>query len=242
VLPIVNENDTVAVEEIRFGDNDTLGGLVALVADADLLVLLTDIDGFYTANPKLDPTAKRIAEVWEITPELREVAGGSGSLVGTGGMRSKLRAAEIAIHSGIDTVVTASSEPDVLRRILEREAIGTRFHAQHRWSNKKSWLAYGASTEGTVTIDTGAAKALIQEHKSLLLVGIVGVKGTFQEGAIVEVDEETGRPIGKGMVSFSSQDLLLLLERKKQGEKLHHYHEVIHRDALVIFVREENLV
>ncbi|KEO84454.1 glutamate 5-kinase, partial [Tumebacillus flagellatus] len=130
IIPIVNENDTVAVEEIRFGDNDTLGSLVAVVAEADLVVLLTDIDGMYTSDPRLDESAERLLDVWEITEELEQMAGGTGTVVGTGGMRSKLAAARIAMDAGIDLVVAASTEPDVLARIVRGEDIGTQFHAR----------------------------------------------------------------------------------------------------------------
>lgn len=241
ILPIVNENDTVTVEEIRFGDNDTLGSLVALVTEADLLILLTDIDGLYTDNPKTNPEARRISDVWQITPELEEVAGGNGSVVGTGGMRTKLSAARIAVDSGIDVVVASSSEPDVLRRIVEGESIGTRFHSQHRLSSKKSWIAYGTRTEGRLSIDEGAVYALVERASSLLLPGIIGIEGDFQEGSIVEVAAHNGQVIGKGVINFSGRDLSLLLERRQMGEKLHNYHEVIHRDAMVIHMREGNL-
>lgn len=137
IVPIVNENDTVAVEEIRFGDNDTLGSLVAVVAEADLVVLLTDIDGMYTADPRRDHTAKRLTDVYEITAELEEMAGGTGTVVGTGGMRSKLEAAKIGIQAGVDVVVAASSEAQVLTRILHGEAVGTRFHARMKTEDQQ---------------------------------------------------------------------------------------------------------
>ncbi|BCJ86751.1 glutamate 5-kinase [Effusibacillus dendaii] len=242
ILPIVNENDTVTVEEIRFGDNDTLGGLVALVTEADLLVLLTDIDGLYTANPKTDPNATRIPDVWEITPDLMELAGGSGSAVGTGGMRTKLMAARIAVDSGVDVVVASSSEPDVLKRILAGESMGTRFHSQQRLSSKKSWIAYGPRPEGRLIIDPGAAKALLERAGSLLIQGIREVEGDFQEGSIVEMVTEEGLLIGKGVVSFSDRDLRLLLERRQMGEKLRNIHEVIHRNEMVVQVQEGSQV
>ncbi|MFC4766692.1 glutamate 5-kinase [Effusibacillus consociatus] len=238
ILPIVNENDTVTVEQIRFGDNDTLGSLVALVTEADLLVLLTDIDGLYTANPKTDPDATRIQDVWEITPELEEAAGGNGTALGTGGMKTKLTAARMAVDSGIDVVVASSSEPNVLSRIMEGESLGTRFYSKQRLSSKKSWIAYGTRTEGRLVIDNGAVRALIERASSLLLPGIVEVEGDFHEGSIVQVVSQDGRLIGKGAVSFSDRDLRLLIERRQLGEKLHNYHEVIHRDAMVIQSRE----
>ncbi|GAX89000.1 glutamate 5-kinase [Effusibacillus lacus] len=238
ILPIVNENDTVTVEEIRFGDNDTLGSLVALVTEAELLILLTDIDGLYTANPKSNPDARRIPDVWEITPELEAAAGGNGSVMGTGGMRTKLMAARIATESGIDVVVASSREPEVLQRIAEGESLGTRFHANPRFSGKKSWLAHGPRPEGRIIIDQGAVRALTERAGSLLVPGITAVEGEFQEGAIVEIAAPAGQVIGKGAVSFSDRDLQLLIERRQTGERLRHYHEVIHRDAMVIYSRE----
>ncbi|MFC7440431.1 glutamate 5-kinase [Laceyella putida] len=130
IVPVINENDTVAVEEIRFGDNDTLSSLVAVMADAELLVLLTDIDGMYTSDPRHDAQAKRIQDIWVITDELEQMAGANGTAVGTGGMRSKLTAAKIAMEAGIDVVVASSSEPDVLERVMDGEAVGTRFYGQ----------------------------------------------------------------------------------------------------------------
>ncbi|SFJ93452.1 glutamate 5-kinase [Thermoflavimicrobium dichotomicum] len=240
ILPIVNENDSVTVEEIRFGDNDTLSSLVALIIEADLLILLTDIDGLYTGHPHKDPTAKRIPEVWKITPEIEKLAGNPGSPVGTGGMRTKLIAARMATHSGIDVVIASSSEKDVLKRIMNGEKIGTRFYAQQRMPSKKSWIAYGSKAEGRLYIDSGAINALTHQRRSLLIAGIIEVEGDFDEGAIVEIRSPSNQMVGKGVVSFSAQDLRLLLKRKQQGEKLHNYHEVIHRDSLVILVLDEN--
>lgn len=241
VLPVVNENDTVAVEEIRFGDNDTLAGLVALVANADLLILLTDIDGLYTENPKTNPNAERIQNVWEITRELEEMAGGSGSAVGTGGMRTKVAAARIATDSGIDVVVASSATSDVLLRIASEEAVGTRFHAKSRLNSKKSWIAFGPRAEGRLIIDSGAVRALIDRAGSLLLPGIVEVQGDFHEGSIVDLASEDGVVIGKGAASFSGRDLRLLMERRQAGERLHNIHEVIHRDAMVLYTQEGSL-
>jgi glutamate 5-kinase len=240
IVPIVNENDTVAVDEIRFGDNDTLSSLVALVAEAQLLLLLTDIDGLYTANPRKDPNAVRIPEVWEITEEMERNAGGNGTEFGTGGMRTKLAAAKIAVYSGIDTVVAASSEPDVIENVLHGKAVGTRFHArQNPITSKQSWLVHGGKVEGKITIDQGAAHALTKQSGSLLLPGVVAVTGDFHEGAIVQVVTTDGDEIAKGIVYFSAWDLQLLLERKNSGERFINLHEVIHRNELVILKEVE---
>ncbi|GGI97968.1 glutamate 5-kinase [Alicyclobacillus cellulosilyticus] len=237
VIPVVNENDTVAVEEIRFGDNDTLASLVALVAEAQLLVLLTDIDGLYTADPRRDPSARRITDVWELTPEMERAAGGRGSKVGTGGMRTKLAAARIAMESGIDTVVASSEAEDVLLRIAAGEPVGTWFHARpHPVRGKKSWVAYGSRASGRILVDAGAVEALCNRSVSLLLPGVTGVIGTFQEGAVVEIAGPDGRVFGKGVVNFSDRDLRMLLERRARGEVLTHLQEVVHRNDLVILV------
>jgi glutamate 5-kinase len=242
ILPIINENDSVTVEEIRFGDNDTLGGLVSLVSEADLLIILTDIDGLYTGHPQKDPSARLIPEVKEITPELEKIAGGSGSAIGTGGMRTKISAARIATHSGVNVIIASGAEEKVLSRIIHGEKLGTYFYAQNKMSSKKSWLAYGSRTEGRIHIDQGAVHALVATHSSLLIAGVTGIEGIFDEGSIVEILSENGDVIGKGVVSFSSQDLHLLLSRKQKGEKLHNYHEVIHRDAMVILSSETKTV
>jgi len=235
ILPIINENDTVAVDEIRFGDNDTLGSLVALVAEADLLVLLTDIDGLYTANPKKDAQAKRIDEVWEITAELHQSADDQGSAVGTGGMQTKLAAAEIATKAGIDVVIAASTEPNVLHRICAGEKVGTRFYASRRLPSKKSWLAFGTRHEGELVIDQGAVEALLYRSGSLLLAGIQQVSGDFHEGEVVLIQSPEGKQVAKGITNFSKEDLQLLLRKKENGEQLPKLHEVVHRDYMVVF-------
>lgn len=235
ILPIINENDTVAVDEIRFGDNDTLGSLVALVSEADLLILLTDIDGLYTANPKKTPTAKRIPEVWKITSEMTRSADEEGSIVGTGGMRTKLAAAQIATKTGIDVVIASSTEPHVLKRICLGEKIGTRFYSSTRLSSKKSWIAFGTRHEGELVIDQGAVEALLHRSGSLLLAGILRVKGEFHAGEVVIIQSPSGDQIAKGITNFSKNDLQLLLRKKEQGERLQKIHEVVHRDYMVVF-------
>lgn len=234
IIPVVNENDTVAVEEIRFGDNDTLASLVALVVQADLVVLLTDIDGLYETNPRVFPEAKRITDVWEITERIEQMAGGEGTLVGTGGMRTKLAAAKIAMNSGIDVVVASSDEPDGLDKIITNCGIGTVFHArQDALHGKKSWLAHGTRAEGRVTLDAGAVEAVIEHAASLLIPGIRDVEGEFHEGAVVDLCTQAGITIAKGIVAFSAWDLRMLLERKARGEKMASVPEVVHRDSLV---------
>ena len=242
IVPIVNENDTVAVDEIRVGDNDTLSSLVAIVAEADLLVMLTDIDGLYTKDPRKDPLAKKIDEVHVITKELEEIAGGSRSIVGTGGMRTKMTAAKIAVKSGMQVVIASSKEPAVLEKIIRGDKVGTRFYPHGRLPSKKSWLAFSTRVKGRITVDQGAKDALVRYNKSLLLGGVVSVSGTFLEGAVVEICDQYGRYIGKGIASFSSADLKLLLERKAWDQGSERIHEVIHRDMMVILKEEEEKV
>jgi glutamate 5-kinase len=240
IVPIINENDTVTVEEIRFGDNDTLGALVSLVAGANLYVMLTDIDGFYTANPKVEQHAELISEVSEITPELQQLAGGSGSLVGTGGMKTKLQAAQIAIQSGIEVVIAGSSITNVLTRIVDGEPIGTRFLAKKPWKKKKPWIAFGTRVEGRLQVDCGAQEAMIHGNSSLLMAGIESVTGDFVEGAVVEL-VYANNPIGKGVVHFASRDMKQLLKQKQLGEHLPPLPEVIHRDQLVLFTQKRSI-
>ncbi|TDY50191.1 glutamate 5-kinase [Alicyclobacillus sacchari] len=235
IVPIINENDTVAVEEIRFGDNDSLAGLAALVSEADRLVLLTDIDGLYTANPRTDPSAKRIEVVAEVTDEIERLAGGAGSVVGTGGMRTKLIAAKAAVRAGVEVVIASAETPDVLRRVLAGEAVGTRFLASPQpVSLRKSWLMHAPKPEGSLMIDEGAVRALLTAGGSLLVPGIVRIEGDFQEGAVVLLQSMKGEPVGKGITSFSARDLDDLLARRRAGEDLHNVHEVVHRNDMVL--------
>lgn len=235
VLPVVNENDTVAVEEIRFGENDTLAALVALLTDAGRLLLLTDIDGLYTANPRTDDQAAKIADVQRIDDRIRELAGGEGSAVGSGGMRTKIAAAQIATASGVDVVVASSTEPDVIVRALAGEAVGTHFHPYPgRRPARESWVLHGSRPEGRITVDAGAAAALRHRGGSLLIPGVVSVTGDFDEGAIVEIRGLPDHPIGKGIVNLAARDLRDGLERRAQGEDLRGWPEVVHRNDLAL--------
>ncbi|MFD1676477.1 glutamate 5-kinase [Alicyclobacillus fodiniaquatilis] len=235
IVPVVNENDTVAVEEIRFGDNDTLASLVALVAEADRLVLLTDIDGLYTGNPAAGGDVRRISDIWEITDDVERMAGDSNSSVGTGGMRTKIAAAKIAVQSGADVVIAASEEPDVLLKIARGERVGTTFHATpSRVGLRKSWLMHGSRLDGRIIVDAGAASALTRQSKSLLMPGVTGVEGDFQEGAVIGLVTQEGLMIGRGVVNFSSRDLAMLLMQRQAGERLYNLQEVVHRNDMVV--------
>lgn len=239
IVPIVNENDTVAVEEIRFGDNDTLASLVGMVAEAEIVVLLTDIDGFYSHNPKFSLDAKRLTDVYEITEEMEQVAGGAGSSVGTGGMRTKLAAAKIAMDSGADLIIASSEEKDVLQRIMAGEAVGTTFHRlKIAVPSRKSWLLHGARADGCVTIDDGAIRAVVHGSGSLLIPGIIDIEGDFDAGNIVDMKSGTGETLGRGIVTFASSDLRSFIRRKRFGERLLDLPEVIHRNDLVLLKGE----
>ncbi len=239
VVPVINENDTVAVDEIRLGDNDNLAALVSVLVDADLLILLSDINGLYTADPRF-PSSKLIAEVKEITAEIEKIAAGSKSALGTGGMITKLQAARITMHSGITTVLAAAGEREVIRRVLSGEILGTIFWPLSRLGNRRSWIAYNSTVQGRIFIDDGAAAALLHKGKSLLPSGIQRVEGDFQIGNTVSVIEPSGREIARGIVNYSSKDIEMIKGTKTwerartPGRKA--YDEVIHRNNLVMNV------
>ncbi len=208
VIPIINENDTVAHEELRFGDNDNLAALVTTAVGADLLIILSDIDAVYDANPNTDPNASKLDVVYGEDAELNVVAGPSGSSYGTGGMSSKVRAARMTCSSGIPMVVASGREPKVLERILAGEAVGTLMvPADHALSARKAWIGYGVKPEGSLCVDAGAARALRSRGNSLLPRGVIAVEGSFGVGDAVEVLDPDGSALGRGLVAYSSQDL-----------------------------------
>jgi len=239
ILPIVNENDTVATEEIRVSDNDNLSALVANLVDARILILLTDQLGLFTADPRQDPSARLISEVTEtdIPASLWEAAGGAGSGLGTGGMVTKLQAADLARRSGTTVVVARGGEPEVLTRIAAGEHVGTHFRALSTSidSRKRFILAGGAS--GGLTVDGGAANAL-RGGGSLLPVGITAVEGEFERGDTVRVSASPGREIARGIVNYRAADLGRILGRhSNEIESILGYHygdEVIHHNDLVV--------
>lgn len=238
VIPVINENDTVTVEEIKLGDNDTLAAQVAGLVDADLLLLLSDIDGLYTSNPKTDPGATIIPMVTEINREIEAMAGGAGSSVGTGGMSTKLHAARMAMHSGLPTVLAGAGMDDVIRRVVAGEQVGTVFWPSVRLDNKKRWIAYCATVQGKLHVDDGAVQALIRRGKSLLPSGITRVEGVFEMGNTVSVIAPDGREIARGIVNYSAGEVNLIKGLKTQdihgvlGHK--DYDEVVHRNNLVL--------
>jgi glutamate 5-kinase len=238
VIPIINENDTVAVDEIKLGDNDSLSALVASLIDAELLILLSDIDGLFTADPRKDPDARLIEEVREITPEIESLAGGAGRL-GTGGMATKLQAAKIAMPSGVVTVLANSKEKDIVRKIFSGEPAGTVFWpCANKMENKKRWIAFNSSVCGEVYVDEGAARALVKNGKSLLPSGITRVEGHFEMGNTVSIVDPDGREIARGIAYYSSVEIDRIKgEQTKDISRLighKDYDEVVHRNNLVL--------
>lgn len=208
IVPIINENDAVATDEIKVGDNDNLSALVATLVDADLLLLLTDQPGLFTADPRSNPDAELIAEVGIIDESLKSAAGGSVSGLGVGGMSTKLQAAEIARRSGADVVIAAGHTPDAIIRIVNRESIGTLFpRLETPLESRKRWILAGSRPSGGVKIDRGAVRALVKNGRSLLPAGITAVEGSFQRGDTIRVKDESGKELGRGISRYSSQAL-----------------------------------
>jgi glutamate 5-kinase len=238
VIPIVNENDTVATDEIRFGDNDTLAGLVANLIEAELLVLLTDQNGLYDADPRKESSAKLIEQAEANDKSLESFAGEGGSL-GRGGMRTKLKAAVVAMKSGTQTVIASGSEESVLLKIANGETIGTLLTTkQETLQAKKQWLANQAYLQGTVTLDDGAVTALKKNGKSLLPVGIKTVEGEFKRGEIISCVDQSGNEIARGLTNYDSVQTKLIIGKSSNEiqEILGHIDEdeLIHRDNLIL--------
>jgi glutamate 5-kinase len=236
VVPIINENDAVADDAIRFGDNDRIAALVAHLVDADMLILLTDTDGVLTADPRVDSDASLIEEVREIDHELESVAGATGSERGSGGMASKLAAVKMAAWSGVTAVIAGAHRPDVLRGAIEsRPGIGTVFQPRSKaLSARKLWIAFALPAVGTITVDAGAVDALTGRGTSLLPVGVEQATGSFDAGAAVEVAGPDGQVFAKGLVTISAADLAEVAGRQTGDLPPGVAHEVIHRDDLVM--------
>jgi len=240
-VPIINENDAIAVDEIKIGDNDTLSATVATLVDADLLIILSDINGLYTANPQQDKNAKFIDEIGEVTPEVEKMAGGVGSKRGTGGMYTKLQAAKIAVNSGVNMVIASGSAEDVLREIVGGTLVGTLFRAKDSHLKvRKSWLAFGKRIQGDIVVDQGCEKAMLEDGSSLLAAGIVSVDGEFREESTVRVLSLSQREIARGIVNYDAEALKKIIGRQTNEfsgilhGKIHD--EVIHRDNMVLMV------
>ena len=238
VVPVINENDTVVTDEISFGDNDTLGALVANLLEADALLILTDQEGLFDADPRHDPNATLISEGQADDPKLDAVAGGGGVL-GRGGMATKLRAARLAARSGAVTAIASGRQPAVLTRLLEGESLGTLLHPDHApLAARKRWLAGQLQVRGTLTLDAGAVDVLRSQGSSLLPVGVKQVQGTFRRGDMVVCIDEQGGRVAKGLINYSSADAARLLGQPSQriADILGYMEapELIHRDNLVV--------
>ena len=239
VVPVINENDTVVTDEIKFGDNDTLGALVANLIEADALIILTDQRGLYTSDPRKNPDATFVHEAKAGDPALEAMAGGAGSGIGSGGMLTKILAARRAASSGAHTVIAWGREDQVLVRLAEGEAIGTQLTAQTaQLTARKQWMADHLKTAGQVTLDAGAVQKLLEEGKSLLPIGVTDVGGDFGRGDVITCVDATGKAIARGMSNYASAEVKRIM-RKPSSEIaaiLGYVEEVelIHRDNLVL--------
>lgn len=240
VIPIVNENDVVALDELKIGDNDNMSALVAGIVDADLVIILSDVDGLYTANPQTHPDAVIVPEVAEITPEIEASAGGVGSARGTGGMATKIQAAKAATSSGIHLVIASGTEKNAITRVLQGEELGTLFVSrENRLQFRKRWLAFGAKIAGSIVVDDGCAKAIGKAGGcSILPAGVFAVQGEFLPGSTVSVIDKDAHELARGLVHYSSAELEQI-KGCNSGEIANilghkNFDEVIHRDDLVI--------
>ncbi|MEZ8105324.1 glutamate 5-kinase [Vibrio clamense] len=239
IIPIVNENDAVATNEIKVGDNDNLSALVGILCGADKLLLLTDQRGLFTADPRSNPNAELIREVTTIDETLRKIAGGSGSTLGTGGMATKLQAADIARRAGIEVIIAAGSAENVIFDSLSDEPQGTRFlPLAEALENRKRWILAGPAASGDIVIDDGAVSAVVEKGSSLLAKGVVEVSGQFARGEVARVTNTKGQLIARGISSYSNQDLAKIVGKHSKDIGLilgyDYGSEVIHRDDLVV--------
>ena len=239
VLPIVNENDTVVVEEIKFGDNDNLSALITLMMNADLLINLTDIDGLFTADPRTRSDAELIAEVSNINRSIEKIAGDIPGALGTGGMMTKIQAARKVTTAGVPMVIANGRAPDILENLFHDKGRGTFFvPAKDKLSNRKCWIGFTVKPKGGIKIDNGAILAIREKGKSLLAGGIIDVSGEFGVGAPVELTDREDRRLAVGLVNYSAGDLKKIMgcNTAQIKERLGHkpYDEVIHRDNLTV--------
>ena len=241
-VPVVNENDTVSVAEFAFGDNDMLGAIVSALVGADLYVICSDVEGLFTANPNVDPTASLVERVERVDADISQMAGGAGSSVGTGGMASKLRAARAMIAAGIPTVICQGRESDVVRRVVGGEAVGTRFEApkgSSHGSALKLWIGLAEMPQGSLVLDEGACRAVLDRGASILPVGVIRAEGSFSAGDVVNVLSEQGDLLGRGVARYSSDemgrvhglklDVIARFMPEKDGQP------AVHRDELLVF-------
>ncbi|WP_047855708.1 glutamate 5-kinase [Archangium gephyra] len=239
VVPIINENDTVSVDELKFGDNDTLAALVAGVVEADVLVVLSDVEGLFTADPRKDPNARLLPQVDAVTPELLALAGGSGSLVGTGGMATKIRAAARVTELGVRCLITSGAVPGRLRSVLSGEPVGTLFETSgSRRSARMAWIAHALKPKGKLVVDSGAREAVVAGKRSLLPSGIRQVEGDFGRGDPVDLTDEHGRVFARGLSAYDDGELRRIAGLKSADiESVLGYRyldEAVHRDDLAV--------
>lgn len=239
VVPVINENDTVVTDEIRFGDNDTLGGLVTNLVEADVLVILTDQQGLYEADPRKNPDAKLVSEGFAGDPELLKMAGATGGRLGRGGMQTKMRAATLAARSGASTLIACGREEDVLLRLVDGESLGTLLLPNDApQAARKQWLASHLQMRGRLHLDAGAVRKLCFEGKSLLAVGVTQVEGNFRRGEVVACLDPEGEEIARGLVNYDAQDTRRIMGHPSSAiaERLGYVGEpeLIHRDNLVL--------
>ncbi|MCP3952580.1 MAG: glutamate 5-kinase [Desulfobacterales bacterium] len=243
IVPVINENDTVMVEEIKVGDNDNLAAMITLLMDADLLILLTDIDGLYTRDPRVYADAQLIPELATLDSEIEKMASDIPGPLGRGGMSSKIKAARKVTATGVPMVIANGGSPGVLKTLLQGDAVGTFFMPRkERLASRKSWIAYTLKPKGAIRIDQGAADAIVGNGKSLLPSGIVGVEGDFQKGAPVTLITIANQKIGTGLTNYSAADIRKIKGLKTSaveqclGEKP--YDEVVHRDNLALTYKD----
>ena len=244
VVPIVNENDTISVEQIRFGDNDTLAALVACLIEADLLVILSDIDGLYDDNPHRNPQAKLISRVEAISPDIMAVAGEAGTTVGSGGMITKIKAARVLMVAGIPLVICHGRRPNAIVDAAAGEDVGTQFVAArkpHEITPKKLWIALGDAAKGALVVDAGAKAALIERGSSLLSVGVAGVEGRFDAGDIIDIKDDAGHLFARGRVAAACDEVELAVGHSREALRANRLlagladKALVHRDELVVF-------
>jgi glutamate 5-kinase len=239
IVPIINENDAVATNEIKVGDNDNLSARAALLCDADLLILLTDQKGLFDSDPRKNPDAKLIAQVQNIDDSLRLLAGGSVSGLGTGGMATKLEAADIARHAGIEVVIASGHHENVIIKVVDKESVGTHFSAiDSPLESRKQWILAGPAAKGCLVIDAGAANAVINQGRSLLSKGIVRAEGEFARGVTLRIVDTQGKTLGRGISRYCAKDVSLICgKHSDEIESILGYDygdAVVHRNDMVV--------
>ncbi len=243
VVPVINENDSVATDEIRFGDNDTLAALVTNLIEADVLVILTDQAGLYTTDPRIDPKAKLLDKVMVEDPAIEKMAGGIGSSIGRGGMLTKIIAAKHAARSGAHTIIASGHEENILIRLVQGEAVGTQLLTNtKKLAARKQWLADHLQVQGNITLDQGAVKALTVEGKSLLPIGVIETTGSFERGEVVNCINEKGEKIARGLINYNAAETRKILRcTSSEIETILGYvdeMELIHRNNLVLLNKQ----